>query len=501
MNAETSGTLFQFSFWIYLAAGANYVWLTARTAKDRLTQLAPLLMLLGFAAHTAGLFFRWYEAGKVEVAAAEKAIGFTLTGTAYWEVMIQHPPFSNLYESLVFFSWGMVLVFLFLERRYRVQAFGVVSAMLVVATMGLASLTPGQQVKPLVPALQSWWMHVHVINASIAYPSFLLAALAAALYLIKIRTPVAQMGMAFSGLMAFLMVAVGRGLNLFTGSFNMILTFPREGQHERLMYGVQAAVEGKPVTEQFVMKMAVPAVQPMFLLTLVAAVVAFAGFAIEQRSKADWAAKMGRFGTLGIAAGLSAALGAFAWNIATFTDVTLSQEAAEKLVTADVARRLGEGARVMRWQLATLEHVSLSLYSNPFIFMMLVICLMTSVGFIYVMFRGEKLAEHLPTADQLDRLSNRAVYVGYPAITLLLITGMIWAHYSWGRYWGWDPKETWALITWMLYTGYLHLRVVHGTKTKLSAALAVAGFVVVIFTYLGVNLGLTGDGLHSYGSV
>jgi cytochrome c-type biogenesis protein CcsB len=81
-------------------------------------------------------------------------------------------------------------------------------------------------------------------------------------------------------------------------------------------------------------------------------------------------------------------------------------------------------------------------------------------------------------------------------MTLNLISGGVWAYYAWGRYWGWDPKETWALITWFIYVIYLHTRVLAGWKNRRTALISVFGFFVVIFTYLGVNLVISG--LHSY---
>jgi ABC-type transport system involved in cytochrome c biogenesis permease subunit len=78
--------------------------------------------------------------------------------------------------------------------------------------------------------------------------------------------------------------------------------------------------------------------------------------------------------------------------------------------------------------------------------------------------------------------------------------GGVWANEAWGRFWGWDPKETWALITWIVYAAYLHTRITLGWTGKRTAAIAVGAFAVVVFTFMGVNLGLTGDGLHSYGA-
>jgi len=85
----------------------------------------------------------------------------------------------------------------------------------------------------------------------------------------------------------------------------------------------------------------------------------------------------------------------------------------------------------------------------------------------------------------------------FPFMTLILITGAIWAHEAWGRYWGWDPKETTALVTWLIYAAYIHARRTRGWAGRKAAAISVLGFFSVLFTYLGANLVLSG--LHSYG--
>lgn len=96
-----------------------------------------------------------------------------------------------------------------------------------------------------------------------------------------------------------------------------------------------------------------------------------------------------------------------------------------------------------------------------------------------------------------DRIIYTSVAIGFPIFTAgALIFGAIWAQYAWGRYWTWDPKETWALITWFVYTGYLHARLVKQWRGKMTAILAIVGFVFTIFTFFGVNYLLSG--LHSY---
>ncbi|MBQ3652497.1 MAG: c-type cytochrome biogenesis protein CcsB [Clostridia bacterium] len=106
------------------------------------------------------------------------------------------------------------------------------------------------------------------------------------------------------------------------------------------------------------------------------------------------------------------------------------------------------------------------------------------------------LDEHIPAREKLDMLSYRSVSLGLLFLTFTIITGAIWAERAWGSYWSWDPKETWSLVTWLVYAVYLHLRIRRGWQGKSAAVFAVVGFVCVIFTYIGVNTLL--PGVHSY---
>ena len=105
--------------------------------------------------------------------------------------------------------------------------------------------------------------------------------------------------------------------------------------------------------------------------------------------------------------------------------------------------------------------------------------------------------QRLSLADTLDNVSYRLIGLGFPLLTIGIIAGAVWANEAWGTYWSWDPKETWALITWLVFAAYLHTRITKGWQGKRPAMLAGAGFVVVWVCYLGVNL--LGIGLHSYG--
>ena len=104
--------------------------------------------------------------------------------------------------------------------------------------------------------------------------------------------------------------------------------------------------------------------------------------------------------------------------------------------------------------------------------------------------------QHVPNREKLDLISYRSVCLGLLFLTFTILTGAIWAERAWGSYWSWDPKETWSLITWIIYAVYLHLRVNRGWRGTSAAVFAVIGFVCVLFTYVGVNTLL--PGIHSY---
>ncbi len=102
----------------------------------------------------------------------------------------------------------------------------------------------------------------------------------------------------------------------------------------------------------------------------------------------------------------------------------------------------------------------------------------------------------LPSLDVLDSMNYWALTIGFPLLTLGIITGSVWAQYAWGSYWQWDPKETWSLITWLIYAAVLHARLTVGWRGRKAAWFSIIGFAAVLFTFFGVNLFLSG--LHSY---
>ncbi len=105
------------------------------------------------------------------------------------------------------------------------------------------------------------------------------------------------------------------------------------------------------------------------------------------------------------------------------------------------------------------------------------------------------IRRYLPDREVLDEIIYQFASLGFIFLTLGIITGAVWAHYAWGRYWGWDPKETWSLITWLVYAAMLHARYVRGWRGRRMAVMALVGLACVLFTYLGVNYL---PGLHTY---
>ena len=123
------------------------------------------------------------------------------------------------------------------------------------------------------------------------------------------------------------------------------------------------------------------------------------------------------------------------------------------------------------------------------------------LGFMYLL-KGLEKGERprlffrlLPVREIVDELTYHSVVIGFIFLTLGIITGSVWAYSAWGSYWSWDPKETWSLITWLIYAAMLHSRFVHGWRGKRMAIMSIIGFASVLFTYFGVNYL---PGLHSY---
>ena len=252
--------------------------------SERLGKIAGGVSWITLLIHAAAISLRWVES---------------------YQMGIGHAPLSNMYESLVFFSWCIALLNLLWEWKLKSRFLGAFTMPFAFLFIAYASLAPGisDRIDPLIPALQSNWLHAHVITCFISYASFALSCAMSIIYLMKLRGQ-------------------------------------EKGQKET------------------------------------------------------------------------------------------------------------------------------------------------------------RLTALFPSLDSLDGLVYKTIAVGFPLLTLGIVTGAAWANYAWGSYWSWDPKETWSLITWFVYAIFLHARFAREWRGRRTALLSIIGFAAVIFTYFGVNYVLSG--LHSY---
>jgi len=274
-----SSIILSVTTFVYGLAAFLYIvsWVFKKEAPGK---LALWTAVLGLAGNTAGIILRWIESYKMGIG---------------------HAPLSNLYESLVFFSWTILIIYLFVERKYKNRTIGAFVTPLAFFAMAYASLH-NNSIQPLIPALKSNWLIAHVITCFIGYAAFAIAFGTSWMYLIKKKD-----------------------------------------------------TEGKSL-----------------------------------------------------------------------------------------------------------------------------------------------LLKRFPKENIIDELTYQMIMLGFLFLSIGIITGAVWANSAWGRYWGWDPKETWSLITWFIYATVLHAKMMRGWHGKKIAYLSMAGFAAVLFTYFGVNWL---PGLHSYGAM
>ena len=270
---------------------------------------------------------------------------------------IGHIPVSNLYEVFVMFCWMTTLFYLYYEQHYKTRALGAFSMLIVSAAVGFllwyTLVREAHEIQPLVPALQSWWMKLHVPANFVGYGTFAIAAMVAFAYLIK-----------------------------------------------------------------------------------------------QQANETRW------------------------------------------------------------WKLAPLWLLGVVLCFEPMVFRRDVDPLSTYWALYFgisallvagIMSLRGRIGPRLPSFEVLDDVMYKAIAIGFAFFTIATILGALWAAEAWGGYWSWDPKETWALIVWLNYAAWLHMRLMKGLRGTVSAWWALVGLAVTTFAFLGVNMFLSG--LHSYGEL
>ena len=327
------------SLLFFMATAFYWVAVFAKGRGEVIEIVASRLVWTAVTMALVGTMVRWYES--------------YLLGAD-----IGHIPVSNLYEVFILFCWMTAAFYLYFEAQYKTRALGAFVMLVVSAAVGFllwyTLVRDAQEIQPLVPALKSWWMKLHVPANFIGYGTFALAAMVAFAYLIK------------------------------------------QNSSESRWY-----------------KLA-----PLWLLGIV---LCFEPIVFRK------SASQGMSDYWAIYFGVSA------------------------LIVAGIL--LGR----------------------------------------------QKIAAKLPSFEVLDDVMYKSIAVGFAFFTIATVLGALWAAEAWGGYWSWDPKETWALIVWLNYAAWLHMRLMKGLRGTVAAWWALAGLAVTTFAFIGVNMFLSG--LHSYGTL
>ena len=352
-----------------LAAGEQVFLLKYLLSSQSAILWMSLLFFMSTTFYWLGFFARRADntAFRIGTGLAWSAVFMALTGTLVrWFESHQigpdigHIPVSNLYEVFVLFCWLTTTFYLYFEAHYRNRSLGAFVMLVVSAAVGFliwyTVARDAQGIQPLVPALQSWWMKLHVPANFIGYGTFSLAAMVALAHLLKTSAP-RSLWMGLVALPVGTMVVVGLCILLLQPDAN---TLAASLKAEKMLAGLTLAF---------------------------AAMVALRG----------------------------------------------------------------------------------------------------------------PINASTPAAELMDDLMYRAIAVGFAFFTIATVLGAFWAAEAWGGYWSWDPKETWALIVWLNYAAWLHMRLMKGLRGAASAWWALGGLVITTFAFLGVNMFLSG--LHSYGEL
>ncbi|MDR4925732.1 c-type cytochrome biogenesis protein CcsB [Peribacillus simplex] len=390
--AELSSNFLYAAFLLYLVA----TFLFGGSIKDKRgaeekkqnkwAKLGIFITILGFTAQIGYFITRWIAAG--------------------------HAPVSNLFEFTTFFGMMLVGAFILIYYLYKTPALGLFALPIALLIIAYASMFP-TEISPLIPALQSDWLHIHVTTAAAGQSILAISFVTAIIYLIKFvdQTQSSKRTFWLEGIMFTLVCTIG--FVIITSSFAAVdykANFDwvdKHGAEVKQEFNLPALVgpnEGKLIeTDRFE-----PLVDMPPLIN---------------------------------AKKLNTVLWSFGMGLVLYGLIRL------------IARK-----RVAALIKPIVKNVNLNL---------------------------------------LDEISYRSVLIGFPIFTLgALIFAMIWAQVAWTRFWGWDPKEVWALVTWLFYAAFLHLRMSKGWQGEKSAWLAVIGFAIIMFNLIFVNLVIAG--LHSY---
>jgi len=451
---------------------------------------------LGLWAATLGVFFNLSSWLVRWVAGYDRELAIFVdqgNGAADMPWIWRYVPFANLYDLSLAFAFGAGVTTLLVMRRHQFRLVAALALPLAAIILVLARFI-GSEFIDLPPVLDSYWRPIHVGIASISYGVALVCFAVAVLYLLKDGLKVEKMAI-WTSLFALAVFATISKFSVFSPSTFGTYTASTFVGESRMSLALRADI---------------PYVG--WLLVIAAALMIGAMFAFASYfSKDD--AKMRRFGQqLPVAALIVQAvgIGVLVYQIKTiesaFDHISTAQYerfAVWMLQQEDVPQaqidQMGSGQLYdmsSKWVSENESRLRLSLNANPVELAALITAFAGTFFIVLFGIKTDKLRAALPSAETLDGLMYKLAGVAFAGLALLLMTGAVWANESWGRYWGWDAKETGALVAWLTYAGFLHSRIAYGWKGRRSAYFAIVAFLFVIFTYLGVSYLL--PGLHSY---
>ncbi len=450
---------------------------------------------------TLGVFFnlsswlvRWVAAYDREIAMLRDA------GNPETPWMFRYIPFANLYDLSIAFAFGAGITTLFFINRRNFRVLAAFTLPLAALILTLARFIGGEFID-LPPVLDSYWRPIHVGVAALSYGITLVCFAVAVIYLLKDRVKPESMAI-WASVFALSVIAT-------ISKFSVLTEFTY-----RAGIFVPNSESPKPFSTPF--RLEIPYVGEVLAFSailLIGVIIAFLLYTYKENLQAK---KIGHILLIGAFVTQILAVGLWVNGVKSITDVyprlqTQIQQNPGQMVVAgkEIVAKQNLPAREFaaisdiqfeqtadQFLKAAGDKMFLSLKTNPVEFAGLITAIAGLFFVILFSFKTEKLRERLPSLESLDNLMYKTACLAFAGLAMLLITGAIWANESWGRPWGFDSKETGALIAWLTYAAFLHTRISRGWKGRSSAYFAILGFLLVIFTYLGVSYLL--PGLHSY---
>lgn len=468
--------------------------LTNLYASSTMAQRASFaLAVLGVFFNLSSWLVRWVNGYDHEIAKLRES------GNLVTPWVFRYIPFANLYDLSLAFAFGAGIVTLLVANRDKFKFLATFTLPLAALILTLARFI-GNEFIDLPPVLDSYWRPIHVGVASLSYGVALVCFAVAVMYLLKDGVKVESMAI-WASMLGFLTVATVSKFSVFSEFvYRAGLFIPNPGGR-------------KPFEAPF--RLDLPGVGPAMVFAGLLSLGVIVAFLLYNYRKVEAAKFAGHILLKASLVAYIIAIGLWVYQVRAIPPAEVPgqlarQTAASPWQTVTAGKELASRQKI---DLSTITPAQLdgagkeflqnngsqmyvSLGTNPVEFAGL---LTAATGLLFVIlfsFRTEKIRAGLPSLESLDNLLYKTASVAFAGLAMLLITGAIWANESWGRPWGFDSKETGALVAWLTYAAFLHTRIARGWTGRSSAYFAVLGFALVIFTYLGVSYLL--PGLHSY---